>query len=462
MAGIVINQSSHQTIELLNHNNNRPTNTMKRALIITYYWPPGGGGGVQRWLKFVKYFREFGWEPVVFTPENPEMPSVDESLLKEIPEGVRVIKNRIWEPYQIYKKLTGRKQEDKIQTAFLSEEKQKRDFAERFSVWVRGNLFIPDARRFWIKPSVKYLANYLLKNPADILISTGPPHSTHLIGMALKQKLKIPWLADFRDPWTNIDYYRELKPGRRANRLHHRMEKRVLQIADAVTVVSPGMEKDFNRIYPGKYHVIPNGYDAADMENIPEIKPVGKQFILAHIGSLTKTRNPENLWEALHQLCRENKDFARDLSFHNVGKIDVSVLDSLADAGLEKYLVKIGYLSHDLVLREQRKATVLLLLVNNTPNSKLILTGKIFEYLAARRPVVCIGPTDGDAARVIEETGAGKTYDFNDVKTLKNGLSDLYAQSKNGRLVATTGKIEKFERKNLTKKMSEVMNSCTV
>ena len=434
---------------------------MKRALIITYYWPPGGGGGVQRWLKFVKYFREFGWEPVVFTPENPEMPSIDESLLKEIPEGVHVLKNKIWEPYQIYKSLTGRQQEDKIQTAFLSEEKQKRGFAERFSVWVRGNLFIPDARRFWIRPSVKYLTTYLRENPVDIIISTGPPHSTHLIGMALKQKLNIRWLADFRDPWTNIDYYRDLKPGRRADRIHHRLEKKVLQTADAVTVISPGMEIDFNRIYQRKYHVIPNGYDAADLENIPEIKPVDDQFILAHIGSLTKTRNPENLWEAIKRLCAENKDFSRDLSLHNVGKIDVSVLDSLADAGLKKYLVKIGYLSHDRVLTEQRKAAVLLLLINNTPNSKLILTGKIFEYLAAHRPVVCIGPTDGDAARVIEESGAGKTYGFDDVESLKKGLADLYAKFKAGELTPTTGEIEKFERKSLTKKMGQVLNSYT-
>jgi len=437
-------------------------NPMKKVLIITYYWPPSGGGGVQRWLKFVKYLSDFGWDPVVYTPENPEMPVVDESLLREIPDGIQVLKRKIREPYGFYKKLTGRKKEDKIQTAFLSEKKHKSGKMEYFSVWIRGNFFIPDARRFWVRPSVRYLTAFLRNNPVDVLVTTGPPHSMHLIGMALKQKLNIPWLADFRDPWTNIDYYNDLNLSKRADRLHHRMEKKVLQNADSVTVVSWGMEADFNRIRPGKYHVIPNGYDADDMAGLPAITPDNNKFALAHIGSLTRTRNPENLWAALHQLCKENKDFARDLLFYNVGKIDVSVLDSLTKAGLKKYLVKIDYLPHDLILTEQRKASVLLLLINNTPNAKLILTGKLFEYLAARRPVVCIGPANGDAARVIEETGAGMSFDFTDIKNLKNGLIDLYTQFKSGELVSTTGKIEQFERKSLTRKMSEVLNSCTV
>ena len=435
---------------------------MKKLLIITYYWPPSGGGGVQRWLKFVKYLREFGWEPVVYTPENPEMPSVDEALLKEVPDDLTVIKNKIWEPYSFYKRFTGRKKEEKIQTAFLTEKRHKRGVAEQFSVWIRGNLFIPDARKFWIKPSVKYLTAYLRENPVDIIVSTGPPHSTHLIGMKLKQKLNIPWLADFRDPWTNIDYYRDLKLGKHADRIHHQLEKKVLHQADAVTVVSPGMETDFKTIHSRKYDVVPNGYDAADLERLPEIKPETDKFVLAHIGSLTRTRNPENLWEALKQLVSEDKGFAETLSILNVGKTDVSVTESLKNNGLEKYLISKGYLSHEEVLKEQRKATLLLLLINNTPNAKLILTGKLFEYLAARRPIICIGPRDGDAAGVIRKTGAGKVYDFNEVEKLKVDLAEYYRLFKSEKLEKTSGNIEQYERKNLTKKMSEILNSCTV
>jgi len=434
---------------------------MKKLLIITYYWPPSGGGGVQRWLKFVKYLREFGWEPVVYTPENPEMPSVDEGLLEEVPEGIEIIKTKIREPYSIYKKLTGRKKEDKIQTAFLTEKKHKRGLVEQFSIWIRGNLFIPDARKFWIKPSIKFLTKYLQSNPVDIIVSTGPPHSTHMIAISLKQKLHIPWLADFRDPWTNIDYYRDLKLGKRADRIHHHLEKKVLEHADAVTVVSPGMEQDFLKILNRKYHVVPNGYDAADLKELPQITPDDEKFIIAHIGSLTRTRNPENLWEVLRQLVKQDEDFARHLSVLNIGKTDVSVIESLKKAGLEKYFIQKGYLSHEEVLKEQRKATLLLLLINNTPNSKLILTGKLFEYLAARRPVICIGPVDGDAAKVVTETNAGRVYDFEEVEKLKEDILDFYKQFQSEGLKNTTGKIENYERKNLTKRMSEILNSCT-
>lgn len=171
---------------------------MKRVLIITYYWPPSGGSGVQRWLKFVKYLREFGWEPVVYTPENPEMPSSDTSLLSEVSEDIEIIKTKIWEPYSFYKRFIGKKKSEKINTGFLSESKKPK-LTEALSVWIRGNIFIPDARKFWIKPSVKFLKKYLADNPVDAMVSTGPPHSMHLIALGIKKSLNTPWIADFRD-----------------------------------------------------------------------------------------------------------------------------------------------------------------------------------------------------------------------------------------------------------------------
>ena len=182
---------------------------MKKVLIITYYWPPSGGAGVQRWLKFAKYLSDFGWEPIIYTVENGEYPVLDYDLLDEVPKGITVLKTPIWEPYSIYKKFTGRKKEDKINSGFLSEKKNPK-LLEKLSIWIRGNLFIPDARKFWIKPSVNFLTNYLIDNPVDIVVSSGPPHSSHIIALKLKEKNKLPWLADFRDPWTNIYYYKEL------------------------------------------------------------------------------------------------------------------------------------------------------------------------------------------------------------------------------------------------------------
>ena len=237
---------------------------MKKVLIITYYWPPSGGAGVQRWLKFVKYLREFGWEPVVYTPENPEAPAIDMSLEKDIPENLTVIKTKIWEPYSVYKKLVGIKPEEKIKAGFLSENK-KPSLIENISVKIRGNFFIPDARKFWIKPSIKFLTKYLKDNPVDAIVSTGPPHSMHMIALGLKKKLNIPWLADFRDPWTNIDFYEELNLSASADKKHHQMEKSVLENADTVSVISRTMAVDFKRLYNRHYEVITNGFDEDDI-----------------------------------------------------------------------------------------------------------------------------------------------------------------------------------------------------
>ena len=360
---------------------------MKKVLIITYYWPPSGGGGVQRWLKFVKYLHNFGWEPVVYTPENPERPVEDNSLLQDIPEDCTVIKKPIKEPYRFYKKLTGKSDDQKIQTAFLSEDEGRSSFIENLSVWIRGNFFIPDARRSWIKPSVKFLSAYLEKHKIDALVTTGPPHSMHMIGYQLKTKMQIPWLADFRDPWTNIDYYRQLRLTGQADRKHHQLEKKVLSAADAVTVVSPGMIDDFSEKIIRDYYFIPNGYDAEDVSSEVKVQK-SEKFTLSHIGSLTKTRNAGNLWLALAELVKEDKMLARDLEVRNVGKMDYHVAKMIEDAGLKQYLISVDYLPHKEVVDEQKKAALLLLLINNTPNAKMILTGKIFEYLVSGTPVM--------------------------------------------------------------------------
>ncbi|HEY9115214.1 MAG TPA: glycosyltransferase, partial [Bacteroidales bacterium] len=413
-----------------------------------------------RWLKFVKYLREFGWEPIVFTPENPETPVDDETLLKEVPVGIQVVKNRIWEPYSVYKTLTGRKSE-KIQTAFLKEKKGSGGLLESFSVWIRGNLFIPDARKFWIKPSVKYLKDILQTERVDAIISTGPPHSTHLIAMKLKQELGLPWLADFRDPWTNIDYYQDLRLGKRADKIHHQLEKKVLQQADAVTVVSPGMVKDFSAIVDRNYHFIPNGFDAEDLQVAKKKIEVDKHFSITHIGSLTKSRNPEKLWQVLGELVHEKEDFSKDLKIHNIGKLDFSVKETIGQNGLEKFLQLTDYLPHNEVITKQQEAAVLLLLINNTPNANLILTGKIFEYLTSKRPIICIAPIDGDAANIIRETGSGEVFDFSEAKKLKDYILKLYELFKKGKLAAESQNIERFERKNLTGDLVKVLGELT-
>lgn len=431
----------------------------KKVLIITYYWVPGGGSGVQRFLKFTKYLREFGWEPVIYTVENGEYPVIDTSLQKDVPENLTVIKQPIWEPYSFYKRFIGQKQSERMNPAFFSE-KKKPKLTEKFSIWLRGNFFIPDARMFWIKPSVRFLKNYLKENPVDVVISTGPPHSAHRIAYHLHQEIKIRWLADFRDPWTQIDFYHELMLTNRADRKHRRMEKEVLQQADAVTVIGETMKDEFQKIVNRPVEVITNGFDEDDLKQPGGEKiELDDKFSIVHIGTMVKARNPVVLWKALSELVKENTAFASDLEIKLIGKVDVNARENIAAEGLTKFLTIIDYLPHNEVIRKQSEARLLLLMVNDTPTSKGIVTGKMFEYLASRRPILCIGPEDGDAAKILMQCKAGVVNNYTDVQSLKKHLLNFYTQYKNGTLNVESTGYEKYSRKNLTGKLAAVLNN---
>lgn len=431
---------------------------MRKVLIITYYWPPGGGAGVQRWLKFVKYLRIYGWEPVVYTAENGEMPAYDQSLIKDIPDHLTVVKRPIWEPYDAYKKFIGRKPEDKINAGFLAEEKAP-GLLENISVWIRGNLFIPDARRFWIRPSVKFLTSYLKGNPVDAIVSTGPPHSMHLIASGVVKKLKLPWLADFRDPWTEIDFYKDLKLTRYADRKHRKLERKVLANADAVVVISKSMAESAKKIHDREYVVIPNGFD-------PDDTTVGdicrdQKFSIAHLGSMVRTRNPETLWKVLSSLCEANTDFRNDLEIKLVGKVDYSVTESIKKHGLQNNLNKIDYLDHAEVVKVQQQSQVLLLMINDTPNVKMILPGKFFEYMAAARPILCIG-AEGDASELLKETGSGLFSSFKDEAGLRANIMKFYQTYREGSLEITPQGTERFSRKVLTGEIAGILDGMSL
>ncbi|MCB0779276.1 MAG: glycosyltransferase family 4 protein, partial [Flavobacteriales bacterium] len=372
---------------------------MKRVLIVTYYWPPNGGAGVQRWLKFVKYLPQHGWQPVVYTPENPELVAEDPGLLDDVPREAEVIKRRISEPYGLYKRLTGRGVKEKVHTAFLSEEKRE-GWRDRMALWVRSNFFIPDARVGWVGPSVRFLKQYLREHPVDVIVTTGPPHSMHLIGLRLKRALGIRWVADFRDPWTNIDFYRQLKLSRSADRRHRRLEAEVLREADTVVAVGWTLADELRDLGAERVEVITNGFDPADVPDPPE--PVDERYSLVHVGSLTATRNAPGLWKALAKRCADDPEFAARFVLRFVGPVDHTVLDSIEEAGLADNLERIGPVDHAQAMREMQRARVLLLLLNDTANAKGILTSKLFEYLAVGRPILAVGPKDGDVARVLK------------------------------------------------------------
>jgi len=427
----------------------------KKVLILTYYWPPSGGAGVQRWLKFTKYLREFNYEPIIYTAENPEYPSIDESLFKDIPENLTVLKTKVWEPYKLYKVVTSQKQEHRINAGFLNSEKKK-GLADKISVWIRGNWFIPDARKFWIKPSIKYLTNFLKDNPVDIIVSTGPPHSMHLIGMGLAHQTGIPWIADLRDPWTTIDFYLDLMLSARADRKHHRLEREVIQSANAVTVINKEMKRQFEKMGKNNINYIPNGFDPDDIPNKKIL--LDTKFSISHIGSIVPSRNPENLWQVLSGLVSEDSGFASDLEIKLIGPTDWSVNRSIEKAGLGGYLNSVDYLPHRDAVESLTRSQVLLLLINQTPNARGILTGKFFEYLSSGRPILAIGPVDGEAAEILNETRTGKIVGFNDRDKLEKHILDYYKNFRNKTLVTDSGNIDLYSRKSLTGKMGELFN----
>ena len=433
---------------------------MKRVLIITYYWPPSGGSGVQRWLKMSKYLPEYGWQPVIYTPEDGEYPVEDPSLEKDVTPEAEIIKRPIMEPYTLYKKFLGIKKEEKVKAGFIKEDGKKTSWKERLAIWVRGNFFIPDARRWWVKPSVRYLKTYLKEHPVDAIISTGPPHSMHLIAMKLKTSLGIPWIADFRDPWTEIDYYDKLMLTSRSDRKHHRLEHEVLTQADKVVTVSPDWARSLGRLGNRNVRVIYNGFDRDDIKPQTDTTP-SDAFTITYLGVLFKVRNPERLWEALGELVKEDESIAKKLRINLIGQIDNTVMQSIAQHGVKDYVNLRAYIPHDQVAATLHESTLLLLTLmpETESDTRGLIPAKLFEYIVSGRPILCIGSEYGDTARIIKETKAGQTVSFEDKEKMKTTIKDLFQRYLDGNLPDNTSNaMEKYSRKALAGKIAKLLD----
>jgi len=419
-----------------------------KVLIITYYWPPAGGSGVQRWLKFVKYLRDFDVEPVVYTVDNPEYALTDETLQNEIPENIEILKQSILEPNNLLSKLKSKQKDTSV--GFLN---PNPSFIEKKLHYIRANYFIPDSRKYWIKPSIKYLSNYLKTNNIDLIITTGPPHSIHLIGLGLQKKNSIKWIADFRDPWTDIDYFHQLPLTKNSLEKHELLERKVLKNADSVLVVGKTMKENFKK-FNKKIHVLTNGFDS---NLINENFELDKKFTFTHIGLMNADRNPIVLWKVLAKMAIKNIEFASDLQVKLIGKSALEIHTSIKEYGLENIVQFIGYLPHQKVIDHQRSSQVLLLVANNVPSAKGIITGKVFEYLQAKRPILAFAPEDGDLAEIIENTNSGIVIDFNDEEKLKKVMVDLYEKFKQDKLTVNSKSIDQYHRKNLTGKLAKII-----
>ena len=313
----------------------------------------------------------------------------------------------------------------------ISDSSDKKSFTKKLSLWIRGNFFIPDPRCFWIRPSIKFLCGYLKEHPVDAIISTGPPHSMHLIARGLSRKTGLPWIADFRDPWTEIFYFKHLNLGQMALNKHKRLEQSVLDEAKKVVVVSSKMRDDFKKRTSTPVEIITNGYDPADFEKVSPVEEEltadkKRPFVLTHTGIFVDNGNPNELWSVLKERVSVDKEFAHRLRIRLIGKVDDSVMKSIEDAGLAGNTVNMGYMPHLETVARQKSADVLLLPLRKEPEAAAILTGKFFEYIASGRKILAFGPVNGDLGRALAETGSGKIVDFNDRKGIKTAIDELY------------------------------------
>ncbi len=423
---------------------------MRKVLVITYYWPPAGGPGVQRWLKFVKYLSDFNIEPVVYIPENPTYPMIDKSFLDEVAGDIKIYKHPIFEPYRLAS-IFSRKKTKQISSGIIATKNQS--FVEKCMLWIRGNLFIPDARKYWVRPSVKYLYDVLEKEDIQTIITTGPPHSVHLIGYHLKLFKKVKWIADFRDPWTSIGYHKKLKLTKTAQNRHKELEQLVLTTADEILVTSNITKNEFKSITQKNITVITNGFDHIVTSKIT----LDEYFTISHIGSMLTGRNPKNLWKVLGELVKEHESFKNKLKLQFIGVLSEDTLEAIKASGLEKYTNLLGYVSHDEALEYQRKSQVLLLSEIDSEETRGIIPGKLFEYMAAERPIIGIGPQKWEVADIVASTKTGAIFDYNAHFQLKNVLLNWFQQYETATLKVASENINQFSRRELTRKLATII-----
>ena len=427
-----------------------------KVLFITYYWPPSGGAGVQRCLKFVKHLPEFGIEPTVITVDENEgaYPLFDQSLVAEIPAGVRVFRTSTSEPFEYYKKLTGKKE---IPYGGFANEK-KTGFVQKLFKFLRGNLFIPDARVGWNKHALKKCAELLKTEKFDAVITTSPPHSTQLIGLELQKKYGLRWIADLRDPWTDIYYYKDLAHTALAKKLDEKYERNVIEKSDAMLVTSADTKRLFlnksPKVDPHKVHVLPNGYDEADFQFDSE--PPQDMFCLTYTGTITDTYNISTFLQAFAENARRHSDVNFRLRF--VGKVSAEVHKQIEEANLLFCTEFIAFVPHRESIQYLMRATALLMAVPDVENNFCILPGKLFEYLASNKQIICIGPVASDADAIIDECGAGRTFTYDAYDLMLDHLDTMSRNWKvNPNLDLPFINYSRYSRRALTGKLAELI-----
>ena len=420
---------------------------MKKVLIITYYWPPSGGAGVQRWLKFSKYLPEFGIQPIILTvdPQKASYAQTDKSLNDEVSKEISVYTTSTFEPYDLYKRLIGK---GEIPYGGFSNE-SKESPLQKIAKIVRGNFFIPDPRKGWNRFAFRKAIELIREHQIETVITTSPPHSTQLIGLKLKKKLGIHWVADFRDPWTDIYYYDQFFRSVWAKRLDQELEKKVLLNSDQILTVS----RDFKRIFQdkisldfdSKIFVIPNGYDEADFDL--KVKSDTEKFVITYTGTISESYNIDGFLKAMSNLDEPQQ---KNILLRFVGNVPNAIVDQIRFAIPLIELDLVGYVDHTTSVRYLLESSMQLLVIPEIENNKGIVTGKFYEYLASRKPILAIGPQGGDLEQLINETGCGRLFDYEGV----GGMVDMIENLMFGRFEFKASiNSYSYSRKNLTDKL---------
>lgn len=428
----------------------------KKVVIITYYWPPASGPGVQRWLKFAKFLPKMGWDPIVITPKNGSYPNTDSSLLDDVPADLRVVTTKTREPFSLYNRVTGQGKRGNTSTVGMMGLKKTKNPIKRLAKHIRANWFIPDARKGWVPFVVRSANRILQEEEISAIITTGPPHSTHLAGLQIKQLNSIPWIADFRDPWVDIYYNAFLPRTQRTKQKDKALQDAVLQQADLVLTVSDGLASTLSQT-ANETKTIYNGYDQADFSTSAQAND--KIFQLHYIGNLKANQNPSALWEAIAYLRKQHKAFHDTFRLTFTGNIDPTVSESLHSFGLNDCTEVRPFIPHHEAVRQMQQASLLLFIIPDTTGNRVILTGKLFEYLASRTPLLAIGPTDGNASKILAECNRLPMLDYSDKNGLKEQLQSAFASFQKRQLNKHEGnEHEQYSREGLTRQLVDALN----
>ncbi|HUX94137.1 MAG TPA: hypothetical protein VMV47_00280 [Bacteroidales bacterium] len=418
---------------------------MNKVLIITYYWPPSGGAGVQRWLKFAKFLPEHGWEPVILTvdPEYAAYPAIDNSLAEELPVDIPVHRTPATDWFRIYSP-----DKSKIPSAGFASNPQD-SFKGRVSRFIRGNFFIPDPRRGWNRFAFRKACEIIEKEKIVTFVTTSPPHSTQLIGIRLKKKYPdIKWIADIRDPWTDIYYYDQFYPTWISKKIDSGYERQVLGKADRIISVGFMLKELLAGKLPEslpKIEVITNGFDESDFNDIRRDEP--SRFTITYVGTLSEKYPITGFLNALRELKKKS-----DFVLRIVGTIPENIKEQVTGSVRSESLEFIPYTKHRQAISYMINSSLLLLIIPEAGDNRLIITGKIYEYIASGNQVLCLGPVDGDAAQIISKLGIGTTLDYSDQDKIEKYISEIISNP-----VKLNIDPSEFSRRNLTKKLASVL-----